>query len=429
ESGHFFVKNGSFVPARKKASAAPPRPPRLITAESHIDDDLSVTGNVCIGTSCTSADPDPNLPSLILKAQQPHIRFDDQFVEGGSTPHDWAVFINPSSAAEFSIADVENQRIPFTIAGGAPNSSVYVASNGNVGLGTATPSAPLHLQNRSGITSNNVAVVMSSDSQTLVRVFETTSTGGLFSVFDTNGHEDIRLSPTGNSSWLVDTDLGIGTTSPSAQLHVRHTGSGGKILAENASGTAASREMLEIKNNGGAAFILKNVSVEQRWAIIAFESSLIQDNQANPGVELTLGPTGNLTIAGTLTQGSDRSTKTDVIPVQPEDVLARLVSLPISTWSRKDDGSRARHLGPMAQDFSAAFGLGEDNRHIAPLDMAGVSLASIQALHRMATEKEAEIAQLRRENDDLAQRLAALEALVLRGRKDEGPAPDMTPTP
>jgi len=204
-------------------------------------------------------------------------------------------------------------------------------------------------------------------------------------------------------------DVGIGTTSPSAQLHVRDTGSRGKILAENASGTTTPRELLEIRNNGGAVFILKDTTAAQRWAAIASGSSLLIDNQANAGIEYTFSPTGNLTIAGALTQGSDRSTKTDVVPVQPEEVLAKLVSLPISTWSRKDDGSRARHLGPMAQDFSAAFGLGEDDRHIAPLDMAGISMASIQALHGMMVkaiaEKDAEIVELR-------QRLADLEALV-----------------
>jgi len=143
ESGHFFVKDGSFVPARKKTPAAPPRPPRLLTDESSINDSLAVIGNACIGTSCTSTSYEYS--TLTLKATQPNILFDDEFAEGGSTPHDWALFINPSSAAEFSIADFENGLIPFTIAGGAPNSSLYVSGNGNVGLGTATPGTRLHL--------------------------------------------------------------------------------------------------------------------------------------------------------------------------------------------------------------------------------------------------------------------------------------------
>jgi hypothetical protein len=66
----------------------------------------------------------------------------------------------------------------------------------------------------------------------------------------------------------------------------------------------------------------------------------------------------------------------------------------------------------MAQDFAAAFGLGPDDRHIAPLDAAGVSLAAIQALNRKVTEKQAAIEDLARRNADLEKRLADLETLV-----------------
>ena len=40
------------------------------------------------------------------------------------------------------------------------------------------------------------------------------------------------------------------------------------------------------------------------------------------------------------------------------------------------------HIGPTAQDFSRAFGLGEDNRHITTVDADGVALAAIQGLYR-----------------------------------------------
>lgn len=417
QSGHFSIKDGSFV-------SAPAKPPlRHVTA--HVtDDELIIQGNACIGGSCTTTDND--FPVLKLKGQNPNILFED--VEDppslASTPtNDWAIRINPSDVAKFSIFDVGGSLTPFSILGGAPDNSLFISDNGNVGLGTATPSVPLHLQNRSGNTNTNVAVVTSSDSQTLVRIFETATTGGLFAVFDSGGNEDIRLSATG-TSWLAsDGDVGIGTTSPATQLHVRDTGSRGKILAENASATTTPRELLEIRNNGQVGFILKDTTLSARWNIATLGSTLIHDNQANAGVELTLGNTGNLTIAGTLTQGSDRDTKRDIAPVQPEEILAKVANLPITTWNRKTDPSSVRHMGPMAQDFAAVFGLGDDDRHIAILDMAGVSLASIQALHRMVTEstaqKDEEIAQLRRENADLAQRLAALEALVLQSRSED----------
>jgi hypothetical protein len=67
----------------------------------------------------------------------------------------------------------------------------------------------------------------------------------------------------------------------------------------------------------------------------------------------------------------------------------------MSTWSYKLDKGSIRHIGPMAQDFSAAFGFGSDNRSITTLDADGVALAAIQALYE--------------EVQELRKRLAALE--------------------
>ena len=114
---------------------------------------------------------------------------------------------------------------------------------------------------------------------------------------------------------------------------------------------------------------------------------------------------GNLTIAGILTQNSDVNEKRDIAVVDGREVLTQLAGLPVSTWRYKDEETEARHLGPMAQDFHAAFGLGEDELHIAPSDMAGVALAAIKALQQTVQEKDAEIA-------DLQERMAALEEKV-----------------
>ena len=79
------------------------------------------------------------------------------------------------------------------------------------------------------------------------------------------------------------------------------------------------------------------------------------------------------------------------------DVLDKLVALPISTWNYKTDDPSVRHIGPMAQDFAAAFGVGSDDRHIATVDASGVALASIQALHERVAAQAEEIERLRSE--------------------------------
>jgi len=61
-------------------------------------------------------------------------------------------------------------------------------------------------------------------------------------------------------------------------------------------------------------------------------------------------------------------------------VLAKVAALPISEWSYNSERG-VRHVGPMAQDFYAAFRVGEDDRHITSIDEDGVALAAIKALH------------------------------------------------
>jgi hypothetical protein len=99
---------------------------------------------------------------------------------------------------------------------------------------------------------------------------------------------------------------------------------------------------------------------------------------------------------------SDRALKANFGSVDPADMLSRVRALPIATWNYTSDDASIRHIGPMAQDFAATFGVGADNRHIHPLDGQGIALAAIQGL-------SSELAVLREENLALAWRLAKLE--------------------
>ena len=77
------------------------------------------------------------------------------------------------------------------------------------------------------------------------------------------------------------------------------------------------------------------------------------------------------------------------------EVLDRLVGMPVQLWSYGWDDATVRHLGPMAQDFAAAFGLGDTDREIFLLDATGVCMAAIQALHERVVALEAEVADLK----------------------------------
>lgn len=118
------------------------------------------------------------------------------------------------------------------------------------------------------------------------------------------------------------------------------------------------------------------------------------------GVSLTAG-------SGTWTSLSDRHAKADFKSVDTQDVLARVLALPIHTWRYTTQAKDIRHMGPTAQDFHTAFGLnGDDDKSIATVDPDGVALAAIQGLN---ARLESENAALRAELADLSKRLRALE--------------------
>ena len=76
-------------------------------------------------------------------------------------------------------------------------------------------------------------------------------------------------------------------------------------------------------------------------------------------------------------EDSDRNVKENFDLVDRRDILARLASISVETWNYKFQRPSIRHIGPMAQEFAAAFNVGEDDRHINMVDAFGVALASI----------------------------------------------------
>lgn len=117
--------------------------------------------------------------------------------------------------------------------------------------------------------------------------------------------------------------------------------------------------------------------------------------------------------AGDWSSLSDRNSKDDIEALDTAAVLDALLQMPVYRWRWKGEDEGNRHIGPMAQDFHAAYGLnGDDDTHLMSVDTNGVALAAIQGLH---ARLERENAQLRAELAALAERqqqlLARLDAM------------------
>ncbi len=231
-------------------------------------------------------------------------------------------------------------------------------------------------------------------------------------------------------------EVGIGVADPVALLHAFSDNGSAQIRVEETNVTTAPRSLYELYNNGPVGFNMFDTNSGESWRFAAqttgfrvslagsggpeFEITELGGMTVGPGsaTVFTLTPAGNLTISGTLAQNSDFNSKRDIDAVDGAHVLTKLARLPISEWAYKDDPG-VRHVGPMAQDFYNTFELGNDNTKIAPGDMAGVSLAAIQALQAeivaLRDEKDAEIAELKR---SFSERIYALEASLQAPRAD-----------
>jgi trimeric autotransporter adhesin len=118
---------------------------------------------------------------------------------------------------------------------------------------------------------------------------------------------------------------------------------------------------------------------------------------------------------------SDCNSKENFVPINEQEILHKLEQMPVTKWNYKHDPTRA-YIGPTAQDFKAAFGLGNDDKSINTLDTAGVTLAAIKGmgqelnslrsqLHerdRQMAERDAKIDQLEKSMQKLAEKLNQL---------------------
>jgi hypothetical protein len=361
-------------------------------------DDVIVTGSFCTGFDCADGESF-GFDTIKLKEHNLRILFDDTSYTASYANNDWRIVANDSAnggAAYFGVEDVTGGTMPFRIEAGAPASSLYVEDYGRVGMGTSTPVVELHIKDSDTPT---VRLEQDSSGGWTAQTWDVAGNETNFFVRDaTNGSKlPFRIEPNSPSSSLnirSSGNIGFGTWSPAYPLELETTGEDAVFVAERTGGAMATIAALE--------------NVVQLGSVSSHAVAFVVN-----GVPLMLlDSSGNLTIEGALTEASDVGRKENFSLVGGDEILQKIGELTISTWNYQSDDDAIRHMGPIAQDFYQLFGLGTDNRHIAPLDANGVALVGIQELYQLAQAQQARIEQLEADNQALEGRLDALEDRV-----------------
>ena len=401
-AGTFAVWEGHFVLPVEEGEEPGGSPPSLSGRLAPNDvvhaDDVIVTGSLCVGFDClTDGTENFGFDTIKLKENNLQVFFDDTSSTAGFPANDWRIVTNDSSsggANYFAIQDSTGSRTPFKIEAGAPNNALYVRNTGRIGMGTNAPAVKLHL-----VLGDTPAVRLDQDTSSgwTAQVWDLAGNESNFFVRDTTGGSKLPFriqpgSPTNSLTLKSDGKIGIGTWSPAYPMELEKTGEDAVFVAD--------------RTDGATAILSAGVSTVRIGSVTNHNLELVVQNTP----VMTLNGQGNMTLQGALSEYSDVNAKENLAAVDGLDVLSRLGELSIMTWNYRADDSQTQHMGPMAQDFYASFGLGSDNQHIAPLDVNGVSLAAIQALNRITADQKDRIAHLEVEHAVLQQQATLLAA-------------------
>ncbi|MBI5935382.1 MAG: tail fiber domain-containing protein [Chloroflexi bacterium] len=389
QSGAFTVLGGAFVSGGSEAVADVVNP-----------DDVIVQGSLCVGFDCVNNE-NFGFDTIRLKENNLRIKFEDTSVSAGFPTNDWQITANDSAsggASFLAFDDITGSKTPFKVTAGAPTNSLFVSSSGDVGVKTSTPVLDFHANTSD---TPGIRLEQNGSGGFTPQTWDIGANEANFFVRDVTGGSRLSLrirpgAPTSSIDIAASGNVGFGTASPDTSVDVERTGSNPTMAVNRTDGA-------NLQLGSGPAS--SSVGTINNFPILFFTNSVTR---------MTLATNGNLTVTGSVTAtafnpSSDRHIKENFGKVNRSSVLDRLARIPISTWNFIGENGTV-HMGPMAQDFYAAFGLGTDDKHISTVDADGVAFAAIQELNLRNEALASENASLRGQVKDLAARVTSLEA-------------------
>lgn len=392
--------------------------------------DLVVQGSECVGLDCVNGESF-GFDTERLKENNLRIHFDDTSNSASFPKRDWRIVINDSGnggAEYFGIEDATAGRQVFRIEGNAPLNALYVSDAGDVGIGTDVPVVEVH-----AVDGNTPAL----------RLEQNGSNGFTPQTWDVAGNETnffvrdvtnasklpfkIKPGAPDNSVFVAaDGDVGMGTASPAAELHVNASdASETEVHIQNTNGTTQSVGLRMINSAREWNYQLRN---NGNWRIRNV-------TDASDALEIN-GATNNITTSGDITANgvlltSDLRLKQDVQPyTEGISVLKQLNPISYKFNGKADFKTNRTHYSVGAQELKEAapylvhdFVFEKENsdgevvskENFLKIDLAGITWTLVNAVKEQQEDlddKDKEIALLKEELTSIKNQVEALSNAI-----------------
>lgn len=232
--------------------------------------------------------------------------------------------------------------------------------------------------------------------------FATRATGNFSTAFGNTS------SANGSGSLVAGTaSVASGTDAIAMGVRVNANGTGNVVLGSDATSTTTGNFLYgdrstttDLTTFGSNEFLVRAAGGTVFYSNAAMTTGVVLLNGTNSWAPISV---------------SDENRKTDFRDLDGEQVLGKLAVLPVREWRYTTQDAGIRHVGPTAQDFRAAFGLGESDVRIGSVDADGIALAAIKALEARTRDSAIlsdRLNALEAVNDELRARLARLESVL-----------------
>jgi hypothetical protein len=382
-------------------------------------DDVIIQGSLCVGLDCVNGEVF-GFDTIRLKENNTRIQFDDTSAAGFPT-NNWQIRANSSAGGGASFlgfvdqgaaGNSETGTIVFEVDAGAPANSLKVSSTGKVGLRTGTPVLDLHIT--TGDTPAH-RLEQTAASGFTAQTWDVAGNEANFFVRDVTGGSRLPFrirpgAPTSSIDISASGNVGVGTASPSGLLHLLSTSTNGtSFFFQNSDTGGKSWRMLSTgtNNSGGAGiFGLVNATDDpNNYKVVVTPAGNVGIGTATPG--------GKLDVNGTIFQRGILIHADYVF--EPTYNLESIEDHSAFMWSNKHlpavDAKQVDEQGREVVEIGA--------RMRGMLEEIEKAHIYISTLSDKITEKDAALAKLERQNTELAERLARIEAMLSASKSEK----------